>query len=205
MRGLAAPAEARADADFLLAAKEHDFTDALVRAAGVVVDPLADAETVVPGGTLNVSVRTFLADASLVRIASAALRGPMGWTVAPPPPPPPSGPGQAQGQGGPGRRETPTRGIALRVTVPADAAPTQPYFLVQPRAGDMYQWPAGGPRTMPFDPPLLAADVALEIGGASVTVSRPMQFRTGDRVRGELRRNVNVVPAVSPWASTRGC
>ena len=54
VRGLGAPADARADADFLLAAKERDFTDALVRAAGVVVDPLADTETVVPGGTLNV-------------------------------------------------------------------------------------------------------------------------------------------------------
>ena len=204
VRGLAAPAEARADADFLLAAKEHDFADALVRAAGVVVDPLADAETVVPGGTLNVSVRTFLADASLVKIGSAALRVPMGWTVAPPPPPPPpSGPGQAQGQGGPGRRETPSAESRYVVTVPADAAPTQPYFLVQPRAGDMYQWPAGGPRTMPFDQPLLVADVALEIGGASVVVSRPTQFRTGDRVRGELRRNVNVVPAVSVGLDSR--
>ena len=36
----------RADADFLLAFKERDFTEALIRAAGVVVDPLADSETV---------------------------------------------------------------------------------------------------------------------------------------------------------------
>ena len=63
---------------------------------------------------------------------------------------------------------------------------------------------AGGrPRTLPFDQPLLMADVALEIGGATVSVSRPTQFRTGDRVRGELRRNVNVVPAVSVGLDSR--
>ena len=201
-RGLAAPADARADADFLLAAKERDFTDALVRAAGVVIDPLADAETVVPGGTLNVSVRTFLADPALVRIAGASLRAPGGWTVAPPPPPPPSS-GQAAGQGGPQRRETPSAETRYVVTVPTGAAPTQPYFLVQPRAGDMYQWPAGAPRTLPFDQPLLTAEVVLEIGGVTVSVSRPTQFRTGDRVRGELRRNVNVVPAVSVGLDSR--
>jgi len=197
LRGLGAPDDARADADFLLAAKERDFTDALVRAAGVVIDPLADTETVVPGEALIVSVRTFLSDPALVKVVTASLRVPAGWTVAPPPPPPPPGPGQGQGQGGPGRRETPAAESRYVVTVPANAAPTQPYFLVQPRAGDMYQWPAGGPRTIPFDQPLVLADVTLEIGGTSVSVARPAQFRTADRVRGELRRDVNVVPAVS--------
>ena len=203
VRGLDAPADARADAEFLLAAKERDFTEALVRAAGVVVDPLAEAETVVAGGALNVSVRTFLADPALVKVVNASLRVPSGWTVAPPPPPPPPVPGQPQGQGGPGRRETPAAESRYVVTAPADAAPTQPYFLVQPRTGDMYQWPVGAPRTLPFDQPLLVADVALEIGGATVSVSRPTQFRTGDRVRGELRRNVNVVPAVAVGLDSR--
>src|SRR5262245_21889312 len=40
-----APAAARAEAEFLLAIKEQDFTEAVIRAAGIVVDPLADAET----------------------------------------------------------------------------------------------------------------------------------------------------------------
>src|ERR1041385_7453390 len=40
-------ADARADADFLLAREEDEFTDALLRAAEVVIDPLADEETVV--------------------------------------------------------------------------------------------------------------------------------------------------------------
>src|SRR5688572_27227127 len=63
---LDAARDAKADADFLLAVKERDFSDALVRAAGVVVDPLSDAETVTPGGTLVVSARTFLANPGIV-------------------------------------------------------------------------------------------------------------------------------------------
>ena len=59
---------ARIDADFVLALKEQDFTEAIIRAAGVVVDPLADAETVVAGGRVGVNVRVFLAQPSLASV-----------------------------------------------------------------------------------------------------------------------------------------
>ena len=39
------PAGAKADADFLLAIKDAQFEDALVRASGIVVDALADRES----------------------------------------------------------------------------------------------------------------------------------------------------------------
>jgi LmbE family N-acetylglucosaminyl deacetylase len=192
LRSLAAPPDATADADFLLAAKERDFEEALVRAAGVVVDPLSDAETVTPGGSLIVTARTFLASPELVKLGATTLSAPQGWTVAPAPPPPAN-----NNQGPPGRREVPTAETRYAVTAAATAALTQPYFLREPRRGDMYQWPANAERTLPFDPPLLTAAVAMEIGGATVVVSRPVQHRIGDRVRGELRREINVVPAVA--------
>ena len=78
-----AGADARADADFLLAFKEQEFVDALVRAAGVVVDPLADQETVVQGGTLAVAARIFLPDGSPVKIVRTAITAPSGWSVEP--------------------------------------------------------------------------------------------------------------------------
>jgi LmbE family N-acetylglucosaminyl deacetylase len=189
---LEASRDAKADADFLLEQKERDFTDALVRAAGVVVDPLSNAETVTPGGSLIVSARTFLAHPGIVTITGTVLRAPRGWTVAPAPPP------ATNSQGGPpGRREVPTAENRYAVQVAADASFTQPYFLREPRKGDMYQWPASAERTMPFDTPLLTVEVSARIGGQAVTISRPVQYRVGDRVRGELRRNLNVVPAVA--------
>jgi LmbE family N-acetylglucosaminyl deacetylase len=199
LQALDAGPDAKADADFLLAAKERDFADALVRAAGVVVDPLSDAETVTPGGVVTVTARTFLPYPGIVTITNTTLRAPAGWRVAPAPPP-----ANTNNQGGPqGRREQPTAETRYAVTVPAGAAMTQPYFLREPRRGDMYQWPAGGERTVPFDAPLLTVDVSAEIGGVAVVIARPVQYRTGDRVRGELRRDVNVVPTVTVGVDSR--
>ena len=192
LQGLDASRDAKADAEFLLAVKERDFADALVRAAGVVVDPLSDTETVTPGGSFTVSARTFLAHPGIVTLTGTALRAPAGWRVAPAPPP-----ATANNQGPPGRREVPTDEVRYAVTVAANAPLTQPYFLREPRRGDMYQWPVSPDRSMPFDAPLLTAEVSAQIGGQAVTITRPVQYRLGDRIRGELRRDVNVVPAVA--------
>jgi LmbE family N-acetylglucosaminyl deacetylase len=190
--------DAKADADFLLSLKERDFSDALVRAAGVVVDPLGDRELVAPGGSLTVSARIFLARPGIVTISRTALRTPAGWRVAPAPPPANTG-----NQGGPGRREVPTEETRYAVTVASDAPLTQPYFLREARNGDMYQWPVSSERTMPFDAPLLTVEVSARIGGEDVVIARPVQYRMGDRVRGELRREINVVPAVTVGVDSR--
>ena len=184
------PSNATADADFLLAHKEEEFSTALTRAAGIVVDPLADDETVQPGGTTVVAVRTFEANPALVQVTSATVRAPDGWTVAP-------ASAGARGNNPVGRREVPSHSASYRVTLPADAAPTQPYFLAAPRNGDMYRWPDEAPKGLPFAKALLTAVVDLEIAGTPVTVRQPVQYRYADPVRGELRREVNVVPALT--------
>jgi len=191
-----APADARAEADFLLAFKEQDFADALVRAAGVVVDPLSDQETVVQGGTLGVTARIFLPERSAVTIASTAIKAPAGWKAT-------LSVDTPVENAGFGRRELPTRAERHRVSVPADATLTEPYYLKNPRTGDVYRWTDGDPKALPFGPALLTADVAMNIGGVDLTVSRPVQFRYADAVRGELRRDVNVVPAVAVGLDTR--
>jgi LmbE family N-acetylglucosaminyl deacetylase len=191
VRASGGSAEARADADFLLAFKERDFIDALLRAADVVVDPLASRETVVQGTMVDVTVRTFLPDRSAVKVQGTSVKAPNGWTVSPL-----QSEAAAPGQGF-GRRESPTSSTSYRVSVPASAAPTQPYYLREKRADDVYRWADDDPKGLPFAPPLLVAEVTLDIGGVEVVVSRPAQFRVGDSVRGELRRDVDVVPAVA--------
>ena len=186
-------ADARADADFLLAFKERDFADALARAAGVVVDPLSDTETVVQGDAIGVAVRTFLPEGSAVTISRVILEAPDGWTMAAVAPAP-----AGRTRGNPfERREVPSHEARYLLTVPANAPLTQPYFLEQPRRGDSYDWSPSSPQGLPFAPPALTAEVAMDIGGVPVTVTRPVMYRVGDRIRGELRREVNVVPAVA--------
>jgi LmbE family N-acetylglucosaminyl deacetylase len=190
-------ADARADADFLLAFKEDEFSDALIRAAEVNVDPLANQETVVQGESIDVMVRTFLPAGSSANVAKTAVMAPAGWMVQPLQADAPS-----TNAGGFGRRETPTSLASYRVSVPAAAPVTQPYFLKQPRTGDTYTWVDGDPKSLPFDPPLIRAAVTVAMGGVNVTVSRPVQFRYADAVRGELRRDVNVVPRVAVGLDT---
>ena len=185
---------ARADADFLLSFQERDFTEALVRAAEIIVDPLADQETAIPGGALSVTVRAFAGAESPVKIVGAEVKGPAGWTITPTP-----GEETDDSDNPFARffRESPAFAARFRVAVPASAAPTQPYFLDQPRDGSRYRWTADDPRGLPFAPPLLVGELMLEVAGDRLFVSQPVQYRFADRVRGELRRNVNVVPPVT--------
>ncbi|MGE3190758.1 MAG: PIG-L family deacetylase [Vicinamibacterales bacterium] len=192
LAGAAGTAAAKADADFLLAFKEDDFGEALALAAGLDIDPLASAETVVPGGHLTVTVRAFQPDGALATVGAATVMAPAGWQVAPSGPPPVD-------ESNPFARffrERPPVESHFTVTVPADAAYTEPYWLRQPRVGDMFQWPAGGPQGAPFGAPLLEARVPVTVGGVTFDLVRPVEYRYADRVRGELRRLVNVVPPV---------
>lgn len=190
------PALAKADADFLLALKEDDAADALARAAGITLDPLADRETVVPGRALTVSARLF-GPPDAARNVVVAVKAPQGWTVAK---------ADGEGQDDTGnpfiRREAPAFASRVTVTAPASAQPTQPYFLERQRRTESYAWTAPS-RGLPFDPPLLEASYTMTIGGERITLTEPVQFRTADQIRGELRRNVNVVPAVTVGVDSR--
>lgn len=189
-----APAAAKAEAEFLLAIKEADAALALQRASGTVVDALADEEVVAPGETFGATVRVFLAQPSMVKVTAVSLRTPEGWVSAP------SQPAQPDPNNFMARffRENADRTDAFALTVPAGAPPTQPYWLTTPRNGaPMFTWPANAPKGLPFAPPLVSAEVRAEIGGVAVTLTQPVQYRLVDQVRGELRRNVQVAPAVT--------
>jgi LmbE family N-acetylglucosaminyl deacetylase len=190
---LDAPAGAKAEADFLLAIKERDATLALQKAAGVVVDAVSDAEVIAAGESFGSTVRVFLAQPSLVKVTAVALRTPEGWQSAPAQPSPPD-PSNFMARF---FRESADRTDAFTLTVPAGAPLTQPYWLATPREGPIFSWPAGAPKAMPFAGPLVTAEVQAEIGGVPVTLTQPLQYRLIDQVRGELRRQVAVAPAVT--------
>jgi len=192
----AGTAQAKADADFLLALKEADATEALARAAGITLDPLADRDTVVPGRALTVSARLF-GPKDAAQDVAVAVTAPQGWTITK---------AEGEGQDDTGnpfiRRESPAFTSRVTVTAPASAPPTQPYFLERQRRSESYTWTAPS-RGLPFDPPLLEVRYTMTIGGERVTLTEPVQFRMADQVRGELRRDVNVVPAVTVGVDSR--
>jgi LmbE family N-acetylglucosaminyl deacetylase len=186
---------ARLEADFLLAQKEREFQEALRLAYGVRVDALADAETIARGDSFIVAVRVFAGDARMGRVEELRLRAPETWRV--------------EKLDAPSKEETafvsrePASAVAyFRVHVPVDAELTQPYWLAGSRreergGGDMYVWDRDDPKTEPFAPPLISAEVSLGVGASPQVFSAPVQYRYLDNVRGEVRREVNVVPEIS--------
>lgn len=201
---LAASADAKADATFLLDQEIRQYEDALVHASGVYVEALATAETIVPGGQASVSVRAFVPDAATVTVSALTLELPQHWTQTPLAEAP-----QFGGRGFMARflREQPTQQASFAVTAAADAPATQPYWLERAPGGrpptpaeargDVFVWRAGGPAHVPFAPPIATGHARLTLAGADVTVVVPVQFRIIDPVRGELRRAFEVVPALS--------
>jgi hypothetical protein len=133
-------------------------------------------------------VRTFLEHPALARVTNTTLNAGSGWRVEAADVP--------EARGG-FRRESPTGVARYNVLVPADAPLTQPYFLVNPRQGDLYDWPADAPVGMPFQSALVTAMVTFDANGTEFAISRPVQYRFADRVRGELRRDLNVIPELS--------
>ncbi|HEX8456061.1 MAG TPA: PIG-L family deacetylase [Pyrinomonadaceae bacterium] len=186
--------DARAEADFLLAEKEREFGEALQLAHGVRVDALSDKETVARGDSFVVAVRAFAPEGK-ARVAELRLRAPEGWSVerllAP-----------SKSEAAFVARETPDEAAYFRVHVPADAEPTAPYWLARRageearRKGDMYVWRKDDPQTEPFAPPLLVGEAVIDMG-ASQVLSAPVEYRYLDAVRGEVRRELNVVPEMT--------
>jgi LmbE family N-acetylglucosaminyl deacetylase len=182
-----------ADADFILAHKEKEFSEALKAAASIIVDALSTSETVVAGDSTSVAVRVFAPETSSVKVSGARLVVPQGWTADNAPAPTP-----APNQGFRQRDETALNAYFFTLNVPQNAKVTQPYWLENQRKDFTFDWDsAATDKNMPFNAPLVTAEVKMLVGGEEITVNKPVVYRFADDIRGELRRNLNVVPRVT--------
>lgn len=173
----------RYNADFLLKQKVADFSDALARSQGVVVDCLADDEVVTPGQTFSISLQVYADTDTLV--PGLKLNLPEGWAA------------EAQKDSD---VKTDGRHVAQRdfkVTVPETAEPTEAYWLKNPRKGDMFVPGKGGTGIEPLAPPVITARVEFEIAGVPVVITQPAQYRFADKALGEIRRDLKVAPRLA--------
>ncbi|MBL8181544.1 MAG: PIG-L family deacetylase [Blastocatellia bacterium] len=166
-------------------------TAAAIRlASGIQIDLLSDKETVTPGGEVVATLRVYspLADISFTRQSISA---PRDYLVSE------QVPQAAEPQAGPFRRERGKLNEIHRIKVPASAEITQPYWLKDPRNGELFEWPNSDEQTLSFSPPTVVANVTASVGGIEIPLSQPLEFRYADLTRGEIRRNVAVVPQLS--------
>ncbi|MGE0127748.1 MAG: PIG-L family deacetylase [Blastocatellales bacterium] len=190
----------RATVDGMLARKEQEFNDALVKSHGVIVDALANTEIVTPGEAVDVTTNVFLGrPASGENGSNAAspkiqLVAPAAWRVEPVQVEQERLTGiQAFMRG----REKADITSRFRATVPDNEQPTQPYWLAEPRTKDQFDWDSSMPRNLPFAPPVAHAKVELTLSGERVVISQPVEYRFADKTFGEIRRELKVAPALT--------
>lgn len=207
--------------------REARLGEALLLAAGVLVEARVDRPLLVPGARPEADVLIWNAgDGSAeVTVDDVRLDLPAGWrsdrrpdpgigapeglTVAPPwalsnpaPPARRAGSVAAPGGGADRRTEEVSPGELLRwdffLEVPEDAELPVPHFLRLPRAEGRYAWPSGDPsRGRPLDPPPVQALVRLRIAGRELLLVRTAHHVRVDKALGELREPVHRAPVVS--------
>lgn len=184
------------DLRFHLRNEREQAARALRIAAGVTLDVTADRRQIVPGGTFELTLTVWNGGDRPVRITDLGPRPPDAWPFLVP---------YDNGNGGPidlQPGELVERTVTVRV--PADAQPTEPYFLERPRDGALYTWPDDvAVRTLPFEPDPIRGGAAVQIEGTTIPVDAPATFVEVDKSFGELRLPVFVVPAVSVRVAPR--
>jgi LmbE family N-acetylglucosaminyl deacetylase len=152
--------------------KAAEFTAALVIAAGVRLEALADDGVVTPSQAVNVSVHA----AGIGELRGVALQGFDGQVTS------------CSGD------LASAVSCTAAVTVPAKTPLSTPYWTPRKDA-ERYDFEPDVPFGVPFRPTPFRATFELTIGGERVTVERTVEFRYSDIVAGEKRSQLNVVPA----------
>ena len=162
--------------------------DLILRAAGIRIDVLTDRETVTAFEKFPVAVRVFVPPNG-VEVKMLDVSFPLFKTEKAEEPP---------ATGTPFRRETPNIAAYFTLTVRELPRPTRPYWLDMPRWGDHFR---SGRYSIdlntPINSPPRMARLTMLIGGKQFILERPIEFRFADDIRGEIRRELNVVPAIN--------
>ncbi len=174
----------------LMRYKQAEFATAIKNAAGLQIDALADRETAVPGEEFTANVRVFFPANEMIRVEKVEIRSPTGWTVTEAETPAPR-------QQGFFRAENPNTAKTYKIIATSNARPTEPYWLTEPRDGEIFRWLQSEHVTRSFEPPVLSAEVLIKIGETEIKFEQPVEYRFADDVRGELRRPLSLVPGVT--------
>ncbi len=193
----------RHDLEHRLAPREAGIERALALAHGLVVEAVADAGEVVPGGRFRVSVSVLSGAADPVRVTRIGIGVPEGWRVAPAEDPEsPAGPRRrplppALGPDDLPRDTSSPLHARFRVTASADAAPSrQPWRAVA--GADRFEAPGESLFGLPARPPSVAALVSFESGETTAAVRLPVEYRyEGPWVGTEKQKEVSVLPIAS--------
>ena len=182
----------------LLNEKISEIEHSVILASGVKIDAFVDRETLIPGSHAEIAIRVFIPKENPIEIVSSAITSPDNWSILP------IENKRLSNEISLRKIDTADKNFTYQVHVPIDAEITQPYWLIKNIGEKIYDWSdSGASRTKSFDEPILKSRVELMIHDKTIFFESEIKYRERDRIRGELRRRVDVVPKVSIEPSTK--
>ncbi len=171
--------------------KLFEFDKAIKLALGVRIDVLATQETVTQGETFLTSVKVFYPENPNIKFKEIKLNTQNNWQISSAEEPKNDSPFARF------FRETADESAFFNVKIPAAENITQPYFLESPRNGYLYTSADSAMLNQPFKYSLMNGYAMFEVYGEIIYFDQPVEYRFADGVRGEVRRELNVVPRIS--------
>ncbi len=168
--------------DPLAKEKLDELDEAIALCAGLFVEAQARQYNAAPGG--NVAITTTVLNRSTAKVSVESARVEGIWN-------------QDAGAKPAALGYNQSADIQLNLTVPANQAYTQPFWLVKPHSADVYEIDDQMLIGLPDNPAAARMRVRLTVDGAPIELVRPVRHRYADRAIGERLRPFTVVPAVA--------
>jgi LmbE family N-acetylglucosaminyl deacetylase len=181
-RGLIA-ALADSTKDPLAVRKLQELDETMALTSGLSLEAQAASATVTPGSMLRVNVtaiRRSPAPVTLMGVSLSGMEGAPALNLEP----------VVLTDNQPGN-------YTLNVRVPDNQPYSQPYWLEEPKDGNLYSVRDQRNIGLAENAPVLEAHFTVKIAGVDITLTRPVQNRYTDQVYGELVRPLAVVPPVA--------
>ncbi len=167
--------------------KLEQLKELIAAASGLYLEVVADAEMITPGGELKLTAEAIHRSGTDVRMSSVSLLGKQAieWKA------------EQMGRDRVQQEE-------LTLVVPETVAFSQPYWLKQAQENvGMYKVADQAMRGPAIALSELIASISMTIGGVALTYDMPIQYKWTDRVKGELYKEVKVVPAITLAPNTK--
>ena len=160
------------------ARKLHDLDEAIALCSGLWVDAEADRYAVTPGAKFTVTMNAINRSAYAIGFVRARVADK-----------------SVEVANALADNQLITK--KLELTVPANSAYSQPFWLAQKPEGSRYKIDDQLLIGRPDPVPAMVAEFAVQAGGQELHLSRPVHYRYVDRLQGELIRPFTIVPPVA--------
>jgi LmbE family N-acetylglucosaminyl deacetylase len=175
--------EGRKSLGIYLKGKIKDFEEVAAQCLGLQLECQANRARITPGEHFQVTARVWNRSQVFADETSFTLHLPDEWDAHP-------------DTSITTEANTATHSVKYDVAVPTSADLTCPYWLVRAHDNYCYYWPAGGPASRPFSPPVMEMECEITVGQNRIKLREPVVHK--DSFPGGFRElPIAIVPPIS--------